>query len=182
MKITRLNLLNYCYQPTCLYLLTGFHLQSPQQRGHLFPFLHLLLVLFLFLLSCPNQYLLLLVTIILPTFLFNLALLNLLFPTPTYLCLLLLLPQSKVLLRMSWLLILQPQRAPLLAPNSKLLMFCLYLTWEHLVARSLKEPILMNFWKGLKICAMITECQPLRKSDAYFGIARCLLPGMSGWS
>ena len=40
--------------PTHLPILIRFHLQSPQQRGHLFPFLYFLFLLCLFLLSRPN--------------------------------------------------------------------------------------------------------------------------------
>ncbi len=61
-------------------------------------------------------------------------------------------------------------------------MLHLFRSWEHLIACSLREPILAEFWKGLIVFAMTTECQSMRKSVAYLGTAECLPPGMSGQS
>ena len=66
------------------------------------------------------------------------------------------------------------QRAPLLVPHSKPFMLHLCLIRVHQVARSLREPMSANFWKGLRICVMTTKWQLLRKSAAYLDIVRCL--------
>lgn len=86
---------------------------------------------------------------------------------------------SKVYVKKVWLLIPLIRKLLLLVPIFGSLMLHLCCTREYLKVHSLKEPLLANFWKSLRICTMINKCQLLKKSVAYLGTLKCLLLVMS---